>query len=84
MANPTGYMDKERAESEKGHKEYMAWLRGAQAESRTIHKEHQAAMDKLATETKDRHNKFVASNRAYAKTLGKFDATREAVRKIKY
>jgi hypothetical protein len=49
MANPTGYMDKERAEN------------------------FQATMDGLATETRERHKSFVASNRAYAKTLGKFD-----------
>ena len=84
MANKTGYMDKETAESEKRHKEYMTWLKAAQAESRKIHKVHQAAMDKLAAETKERRKAFIASNRAYAKTLGKFDANREAVRKIKY
>ena len=84
MANKTGYMDKERAESVKRHKEYLAWLNAAQVESREIYKEHQAAMDKLAAETKERHKKFVASNRAYAKTLGKFDDNQGAIRKIKY
>jgi len=73
MANPTGYMDKERVESEKRHQEYMSWLKGAQAESRKIHKNFQASMDGLAAETRERHKSFVASNRAYAKTLGKFD-----------
>ncbi len=73
MANPTGYMDKERAESEKRHQEYMTWLKGAQAESRKIHKSFQTAMNGLAAETRDSHKSFVASNRAYAKTLGKFD-----------
>ena len=73
MANPTGYMDKERAESEKRHQEYMTWLKGAQTESRKIHKNFQASMDGLAAETRDRHKSFVAGNRAYAKTLGKFD-----------
>ena len=84
MANPMGYMGKERAESEKRHQEYMSWLKGAQAESRKIHKNFQASMDGLAAETRERHKSFVAGNRAYAKTLGKFDANREAVRKIKY
>ena len=84
MANKTGYMDKEGAESAKRHKEYLGWLKGAQAESRAIHEKFQAAMDKLAVETKGHRKKFIASNRAYAKTLGKFDANREAVRKIKY
>ncbi len=73
MANPTGYMDKEGAESEKRHKEYLTWLKAAKAESREIHKNFQSAMGNLATETKEQHKKFVASNRAYAKTLGKFD-----------
>ncbi len=73
MANPTGYMDKETAESEKRHQEYMSWLKGAQAESRKIHKSFQTAMNGLAAETRDSHKSFVASNRAYAKTLGKFD-----------
>ncbi len=73
MANPTGYMDKETAESETRHKEYMAWLKGTQAESRKIHQNFQASMDGLAAETRERHKSFVASNRAYAKTLGKFD-----------
>ena len=76
MANKTGYMDKERAESAQKHKEYLGWLKSAQAESRKINKNFQVAMDKLAVETKDRHKKFVASNRAYAKTLGKFDDNR--------
>ena len=84
MANPTGYMDKETAESEKRHQEYMAWLKNAQAESREIHKNFQASMDGLAAETRDRHKAFVASNRAYANTLGKFDANREAVGAMKY
>ena len=76
MANKTGYMDKETAESGKRHKEYLAWLKTARAESAKIHKGFQAAIDKLAAETKERHKKFVATNRAYAKTLGKFDANR--------
>lgn len=84
MANKTGYMDKERAESEKRQKEYLAWLKSAQAESRAIHEKFQSAMDKLATETKEKHKKFIASNREYTKTLGKFDDNREATRKIKY
>ena len=84
MANPTGYMDKERAESETRHQEYMTWLKNAQAESRKIHTNFQTAMNGLATETRDRHKTFVASNRTYAKTLGKFDANREAVRTMKY
>lgn len=84
MANKTGYMDKERAESEKRQKEYLAWLKSAQAESKAIHKKFQSAMDKLATETKEKHKKFIASNREYTKTLGKFDDNREAIRKVKY
>jgi len=44
MANPTGYMDKEKAESEKKHQEYMAWLKSAQAESRKIHKNFQTEL----------------------------------------
>jgi len=55
MANKTGYMDKERATSEKYQREHLAWLKDAQAESREIRK------------------KFIATNRAYSKTLGKFD-----------
>ena len=76
MARKTGYMDKEVAESEKQHKEYLGWLRGAQAESKDIHKKFQGAMDKLADESKEQRNKFIASNREYAKTLGKFDDNR--------
>ena len=74
MANKTGYMDKETAESEAGHKEYLGWLKSAQSESRAIHTKFQGAMDKLAAETRTRHKGFIASNRAYANTLGKFDA----------
>lgn len=84
MARKTGYMDKEVAESEKRHKEYLEWLKKAQAESRDIHKKFQAGMDKLADETRERRKKFIAGNREYAKTLGKFDDNREKIRKIKY
>ena len=84
MARKTGYMDKEVAESEKGHKEYLSWLKEKQAESREIHKTHQAAMDELAAETSERRKKFIAGNREYASTLGKFDDNREKVGKIKY
>ena len=84
MARKTGYMDKEVAESEKRHNEYLDWLKKAQAESRDVHKKFQAAMDKLADETTGRHKKFIASNREYAKTLGKFDDNREKIRDIKY
>lgn len=66
MANKTGYMDKERATSEKYQREHLAWLKDAQAKSSEIHK------------------KFIASNREYAKTLGKFDDYRGQVRKMKY
>jgi len=76
MARKTGYMDKEVAESENRHKEHLGWLKKAQAESRDIHKKSQADMDKLADETKERRKEFVASNREYAKTLGKFDDNR--------
>ena len=38
MAKKTGYMDKEVAESEKRHKEYLGWLKGAQVESKDITK----------------------------------------------
>lgn len=76
MARKTGYMDKEVAESEKQHKEYLGWLKGAQTESKDIHKKFQTAMDKLADESKEQRNKFIASNREYAKTLGKFDDNR--------
>ena len=38
MANKTGYMDKERAGSEKRHKEYLEWLKKAQAESKVRRK----------------------------------------------
>ena len=82
--NKQGYMDKERLESETRYRQHLGWLNGAQAQSRAIHKVHQAAMDGLAAETRDRTKKFIASNREYAKTLGKFDDYREAVRKIKY
>lgn len=84
MARKTGYMDKEVAESEKRHKEYLDWLKGAQAESRDIHKKFQADMDKRADETRERRKKFIASNREYAKTLGKFDDNREKIGKINY
>ncbi len=50
---PTGYMDKERLESERRRKEYLEWLKKAQAES------------------KARRKAFVASNRAYSKTIGR-------------
>ncbi len=50
---PTGYMDKERAESERRHKEYLAWLKGSQAESQA------------------RQKAFVASTKAYSKTIGR-------------
>ena len=76
MARKIGFMDKEVAESEKRQKEHLSWLKGKQAESREIHKTHQAAMDELAAETRDRSKKFIASNRGYAKTLGKFDDNR--------
>lgn len=32
------YMDKERAESAKRHKEYLSWIKGAQAESKARRK----------------------------------------------
>ena len=35
---PTGYMDKERAESERRRKEYLQWLKRAQAESKVRRK----------------------------------------------
>jgi len=84
VPNKTGYMDKERLESEKRHRQHLAWLKTAQKESRDIHKVHQAAMDELAGETGERRKKFIAGNREYAQTLGKFDDNREKVRKIKY
>ena len=65
------YMDKERAESNKRHKEYLDWFKGAQVESKDIHKKFQGAMDKLADESREQHNKFVTSHREYEKTLGK-------------
>ena len=49
----TGYMDKERTESERRHREYLAWLKRAQAESKAGRKA------------------FVASTRAYSKTIGR-------------
>ncbi|MCK4419084.1 hypothetical protein KAV79_04695 [Candidatus Aerophobetes bacterium] len=71
------------AESREIHKTHQAAMdelaaetKGKQAESREIHKTHQAAMDELAAETRDRSKKFIASNRGYAKTLGKFDDNR--------
>ena len=102
MANKTGYMDKERAESERRQKEHLAQVKEAQAESRAIHQgfnadvkaatrdwdakekpqiaaqheETTTAMKALAAETRDRTKSFVASNREYAKTLGKFDDNR--------
>jgi len=50
---PTGYMDKERLESEERRNEYLGWLKRAQAES------------------KARRKAFVASTRAYSKTIGR-------------
>ncbi|ODS34283.1 MAG: hypothetical protein SCARUB_00542 [Candidatus Scalindua rubra] len=35
---PTGYMDKERAESERRRKEYLEWLKRSQAESKARRK----------------------------------------------
>jgi len=58
MAKKTGYMDDERATSEKYKKEHAEWLKNAQANSKKIRK------------------KFIATNREYANTLGKFDDNR--------
>ena len=66
MANKTGYMDNERATSEKQHKEHLESLKTAQVKSKEIRK------------------KFIATNREYANTQGKFDENREKIRKMKY
>ncbi len=82
--NKQGYMDKETLETEKRYREHLGWLKTAQAHSGETHKAHQAAMDELAAETGTRRKKFIATNRDYARTLGKFDDCREAVRKMKW
>ena len=82
--NKQGYMDKERLESEVRYRQHLGWLKTAQANSREIHKVHQAAMDELAAETGVRRKRFIATNREYAKTLGKFDDHRGAVRAMKW
>ena len=82
--NKQGYMDKERLETEERYREHLKWLKGAQAESGEIHNVHQAAMDDLAAETGARCTRFIATNREYAKTLGKFDDHRQAVREMKW
>ena len=77
MARKTGYMDMERAESEKCHKESMEWLKAAQANSRTLHNEHMAKLKAQQAESKEIRKKFIATNQEYAKTLGKFDDNRK-------
>ena len=84
VPNKQLYMDKERLESETRSRQHLGWLKAAQAQSSEIHKVHQAAMDELGAETTARRKRFIATNRGYANTLGKFDAYREAVRKIKW
>ncbi|ODS34284.1 MAG: hypothetical protein SCARUB_00543 [Candidatus Scalindua rubra] len=84
IPNKQHYMDKERLESESRLRQYLGWLKAAEAQSREIHSVHQAAMDELADETSARSKRFIATNREYAKTLGKFDNYREAVRKMKW
>ncbi len=76
MARKTGYMDKERATSAQGQKEYMEWLKTAQANSRALHKEHMATLKAQQAESKEIRKKFIATNREYANTLGKFDDNR--------
>lgn len=83
MPTKTGYMDKERAESAQRHKMHLSWLGKAranfqkmQADSRKLHAAHQAAMNALAKESRQQHKAFIASNRKYARTLGKFDIYR--------
>lgn len=61
-----------------------AWDAKEKPQIAAQHKETTAAVKKLAAESKARRKKFIASNREYAKTLGKFDDSREKVRKIKY
>ena len=73
MANKTGYMDKERATSEKYQREHLAWLKDAQAKSRELHNEHLAWLKDAQAKSSEIRKKFIASNREYAKTLGKFD-----------
>ena len=82
--NKQGYMDKERLESEARSRQHLGWLKAARAQSREIHNVHQAAMDELAAETGVRRKRFIATNREYARTLGKFDDYREAVREMKW
>ena len=82
--NKQGYMDKERLETEERYREHLKWLKAAQANSREIHNVHQAAMDELAAETGVRRKRFIATNREYARTLGKFDDHRQAVREMKW
>lgn len=84
MANKTGYMDKERATSEKYHKEYMGWLKDAQKKSRDLHNEHLEWLKGAQAKSREIRQKFIATNREYSKTLGKFDDYREQVRKMKY
>jgi len=84
VPNHQGYMDKERLESEEFYRRHLGWLKAAQDQSRAIHKVHQAAMDELAAETLVRRKRFIATNREYAKTLGKFDDYRGAVRKMEW
>ena len=84
VPNKQGYMDKERLESEIRYREHLGWLKAAQAESRDIHNVHQTAMDNLAAETTTRRKRFTATNREYARTLGKFDDHRQAVRAMKW
>lgn len=84
MANKTGYMDKERATSEQYHKEYMGWLKDAQANSRNLHKEYLEYLKGAQAKSREIRKKFIATNREYAKTLGKFDDHREQVRKMKF
>ena len=76
MANKTGYMDNERAISENYHKEHLAWLKDAQAKSRELHNEHLAWLKDAQAKSSEIRKKFIASNREYAKTLGKFDDNR--------
>ena len=84
VPNKQGYMDKERLETETQYRQHLGWLKTAQAQSRDIHNVHQAAMDELAAETRARTKRFVATNREYARTLGKFDDYRKDVRAMKW
>lgn len=84
MANKTGYMDKERATSEEYAKAHLEWLKEAQTNSRALHKEHMAKLKAQQAESRGIRMKFIASNREYANTLGKFDDNRDKVRKMKY